>query len=96
MVEALPAVTVPPSRLNAGLSFASAAAVFSARGPSSCATFSGSPLRCGTSTGTISRANSPASRAATARRCDSAAKASCASRVIPCFSTTSSAVIPMW
>ena len=47
---ALPAVTVPPSRLNAGFNLASDSTVLSPRGPSSTAKRIGSPYRCGTST----------------------------------------------
>ena len=51
--EALPAVTVPPWRNGVG-SLASASSVVSARGCSSLSTTTGSPLRCGIVTGTIS------------------------------------------
>ena len=65
----LPAVTLPPSR-KAGRSAASASRDVSARGVSSVSTRTPT---CGfaTSTGTISFANRPSSRAAIARRCDS-------------------------
>ena len=64
--EALPAVIVP-SFLNAGLSAASASAVVPGRIPSSRATTTGSPLRCGISTGTTSSARRPSLQAASAR-----------------------------
>ncbi len=83
MVEALPGVTVPPSRLKAGRSLARPARVASARGPSSRDTVTGSPLGWGTSTGTTSRAKAPASQAATALRWLSTAKASWSSRDTP-------------
>ena len=64
-VEALPAVTVPPSR-KTGRSFAIFSSEASGRGPSSASTVTVSrPF--GASIGTISSANSPASAAATAR-----------------------------
>ena len=50
-----------------GLSLARPSAVVSARGPSSRDTVTGSPLRCGTATGTTSASNLPASQAAAAR-----------------------------
>ena len=92
--EALPAVTVPPSR-KAGRSRASASAVESARGCSSRVTTTGSPFRCGTGIGTIWESNRPASMAAIARRCDSSAKASCRSRLTFQRSATFSAVSPI-
>ena len=91
--DELPAVTVPPDR-NAGRSRASPSGVTSGRGCSSRETISGSPLRWGTSTGTISASNRPSDMAWAARRWLSAAKASCSSRVIPCRSATISAVSP--
>jgi hypothetical protein len=53
-----PAVTVPSAE-NAGRSLASVSAVVSGRTPSSSVTMSGSPLRCGTGTGTISPSKNP-------------------------------------
>ena len=64
---ALPAVTVPPSFWNAGLSLASASALVSLRGASSAETVVGPPFP-GTWTGTISALNLPASVAAIAFR----------------------------
>jgi hypothetical protein len=92
--EALPAVTVPPAS-NAGLSFANPSSETSGRACSSTLNSTVS-LRCLTSTGTTSCSNRPASIAATARRCDSTANASCASRDIPWDLARFSAVTPMW
>ena len=78
-VDELPAVMVPPSR-NAGRNAASRSSDPSARGPSSEWTVTGSPFGCGTSTVTSSASKRPPSRASTARRCDSSAKASWSSR----------------
>ena len=47
-------------------------------------------------TGTISSLKRPDSIAATARFCDSKARASCSSRLMPYSSATFSAVIPIW
>ena len=69
-----------PSAENAGRSLASVSAVVSGRMPSSSVTSTGSPLRCGTGTGTISSSNTPFFIAAAARPCDAAEKASCSSR----------------
>ena len=65
--EALPAVTTPPSLKN-GLSFAIDSRLASRRGHSSVSTTTGSPLRCGMTTGTISSLKRPLSMAATALR----------------------------
>jgi hypothetical protein len=65
MPGALPAVTVPPSGWKAGLSFASASALVSARGASSLSIVVG-PYLPGTVTGTISSSNAPDSWAAIA------------------------------
>ena len=64
--EALPAVTVPPSFLKGVPSFASVSMVVPARGCSSVSTMTGSPLRCGIVTATISLASLPFRCAATA------------------------------
>jgi hypothetical protein len=64
---ALPAVTVPPSFRNTGLSRASDSALVSLRGASSAAKDVGPPLP-GTCTARISSLNFPASAAATALR----------------------------
>ena len=64
--DALPAVTVPPSLRNGVDSFASASIVVSPRGCSSLSTTTGSPLRCGIVTGTISLARRPLACAAAA------------------------------
>jgi hypothetical protein len=76
--EALPAVTVPPLRKGVG-SFARPSSVVSARGCSSRSTTTGSALRCGMVTGTISP-EAARSGAATARCCERSAKASWSSR----------------
>ena len=80
--DALPAVMVP-SASNAGRSPPRLSAVVPGRTPSSVSTTSGSPLRCGTDTLTISSAKRPSFWAADARSCDAAAKASWRSRVMP-------------
>ena len=95
MPELLPAVTDPPSRLNAGRSLASASADVSARGCSSRLTTVTSPFRPATSTGTIWSSKRPASIAATARCWLSSANASCRSRLTPHRSATFSAVSPI-
>jgi len=101
--ELLPAVT-EPFAANTGFSFASPSSVVSARRPSSWVMvrvlMSISPVaRFGnfsiTSTGVISSARSPFSMAAAARRCDSTANASCASRLIFHCCATFSAVRPI-
>ncbi|KWV87677.1 hypothetical protein PFLmoz3_02614 [Pseudomonas fluorescens] len=94
-LEALPAVTLP-SFLNAGLSLARDSAVVPARGCSSTAKATGSPLRWGIRIGVISSAKRPASIAAAAFCWEAAAKASWASRLMPYLSTRFSAVMPMW
>ena len=78
--EAEPAVMVP-SLLNAGRSLPSDSTVVSARTPSSAVTTIGSPLRCGTVTGTTSSSKTPFFQASAARWCERAANASCSSRV---------------
>ncbi len=78
--EADPAVIVP-SGSNAGRSFASDSAVVSPRTPSSAVTVTGSPLRCGTSTGASSASKTPLAAAFAASWCDRAAKASWSARV---------------
>jgi hypothetical protein len=82
----LPAVTVPFSGSNAGLSSASFSIVVPGRGPSSRAT---SP------TGTISASKWPLSRASTARFCECIAHSSCASRLTLQRRATFSAVRPI-
>jgi len=89
--EALPAVMLPPRRNSAGRR-ASFSAVVSGRGCSSRSTTSASPLRCGTSTGTISSAMRPDSIASRARICERSAKASWSRRSMWCSSATFSAV----
>ena len=92
--EALPAVTRPPSGLNAGRSFASDSFVVPARGPSSVSTMIVSFFFL-TSIGTISSLNLPASRAAQAFCWLLAANSSSSSLVMPHLSQMFSAVIPM-
>ncbi len=58
-------------------------AVESGRTPSSAPMTMGSPFRWGMTTGASSASKRPAAAAAPARRCDSAANSSCASRVRP-------------
>ena len=65
--EALPAVTVP-SAFTTGLSLFKPSKVVEARGCSSVSTITGSPLRCGITTGMISWAKKPLA-CATAVRC---------------------------
>jgi hypothetical protein len=74
--DELPAVTVPRT-WNAGFSFASASSDVSRRGPSS---VSKVMVWFGTTSGTISSLNRPASIAAIALRWLSSANASCSSR----------------
>mmetsp|Transcript_18415 Transcript_18415/g.58713 ORF Transcript_18415/g.58713 Transcript_18415/m.58713 type:complete len:226 (-) Transcript_18415:534-1211(-) len=95
MPDALPAVTVP-SFLNAARSLPSFSAVAPGFGNSSLSKMMGSPFRCGMETGQISSAKRLSAMALAARACDSAAKASCSSRVRPYFSAMFSAVMPMW
>ena len=82
--EALPAVMVP-SLSKAGFRAPSVSAVVPGRTPSSTSTSSGSPLRWGTCTGTISSASRPSLAAAAAFSWLAAAKASWRSREIPAF-----------
>ena len=91
----LPAVTVPSFMI--GPSLASDAGVESARIPSSRSKVSGSPRRCGTSTGTTSSANFPSAQAAAARDWLRAAYASAASRPMPdCLARFSAvSIIPL-
>mmetsp|Transcript_662 Transcript_662/g.796 ORF Transcript_662/g.796 Transcript_662/m.796 type:complete len:206 (+) Transcript_662:412-1029(+) len=96
--DEFPAVVLPPF-LNAGLSFANPSTVVPARGPSSFETTTSFSLPSLSSmvtfTGTISLSNLPSFWACSARLCDSAAMASCSSRVIPYRSATVSLVIPI-
>jgi hypothetical protein len=80
---------------NAGLSLARISIVVPGRMNSSCSTRVGSPRFCGISTGTISSASRPDSRAAAAFCCDRIANASWSSRVMPYCPATFSAVSPM-
>ena len=95
MPDALPAVTVPPSFLNAGCISASFSTVVPGLTCSSVSTVT-SPLRVFLTIGTICSLKRPSSIAAAARRCDSAASSSCSSRVMFHFSARFSAVTPMW
>ena len=89
--HALPAVTVPPSGLKAGLSSASFSSVVPGRGPSSRVT----SVPSGVVTATISRSKWPPSRAATARFWEIAAHSSCDSRLTLQRCATFSAVCPI-
>ena len=93
--EALPAVTVPPSRRKLGRSFCSTSKVVPCLGYSSAST-TVSPLRPGTLTATISSLKRPAFWAASAFCCEAAANLSWSIRVICHFCATFSAVLPMW
>ena len=86
----MPAVTVPFSGSNTGLSSASFSIVVPGRGPSSRDT---SPS--GVLTATISGSKWPDSRAATARFCEVTAHSSCASRLTLQRLATFSAVSPI-
>ncbi len=79
--EEEPAVIVP-SPSNAGRSAARDSTVVSGRMPSSSVNITGSPLRCGIATGTISASKIPFFLAAAARWWERAATASCSSRVM--------------
>ncbi len=94
MLEALAAVMVP-SFENAGLSEANLVGS-PLEGPSSCFTSSGSPLRCGTLTASISASNIPSFWAASARRKLSFEKSSCCSRVNLYSAAHLSPQVPMW
>ena len=91
--EELPAVTIP-SFLNAGRSFARPSAVIPALGPSSVSNTTVSFFFL-ISTGTISSLNLPSALAFSHFCWLFAANASSSSRVIPYFSQTFSAVIPI-
>ncbi len=88
--QALPAVTVPPSR-NTGLSWDRPSRVVPGRGPSSLVT----TVPSARVTGMISRSKNPDSWAATARVWDWRANSSCSSRLTFLYSATFSAVWPM-
>ena len=72
-----------PSLSNAGFRPPSESMVVSARTPSSFFTMTGSPLRWGTPTSTISSASLPEAIAAAARWFDFIAASSCCSREMP-------------
>ncbi len=88
--QALPAVTVPPSR-KTGCKAASPSSVVLGRGPSSLVTTVPSERV----TGMISRSKKPFSWEATARVCDSSANSSISCRDTFSYSATFSAVCPM-
>ncbi len=88
--QALPAVTVPPSR-KTGFSWDSPSSVVLGRGPSSLVT----TVPSGSVTGMISRSKKPFSCDSTARVCDSSANSSISSRPTFSYSATFSAVWPM-
>ena len=77
--DAEPAVIVP-FLSKAGRSLPSDSAVVSPRMPSSWLTTTGSPLRCGISTGTTSSSKTPFFQAAAARWWERAENSSCSSR----------------
>ena len=91
--EELPAVTLPPTGLNAGGSFASDSGVVS-RGCSS-RVKSTSPFLPGTFTATVSASKRPSAIARAARSWLRIAKASCSSRPILYCSASVSAVSPI-
>jgi len=93
MPDELPGWTVP-SALNTGRSFARLSWRTPSRGCSSRSSVTGS-FRPGTSTGNVSRSNRPSARARSQRCCVVTAHSSCSSRVMPCISTSVSAVRPM-
>ena len=95
MPEALPAVTVP-ALSNAGRRPDKASRLVLRLTYSSVSNTTGSPLRWGITTGTISSLNLPASWAAAAFCWLAMAKASCWARVISFSLATFSAVMPMW
>ena len=95
MPDALPAVT-PPALSKAGRRPASTSALVLRLMNSSASKTTGSPFLCGMVTPTISSLKRPASCAAAAFICDASASASWASRVMPYFLATFSAVMPMW
>ena len=84
-----------PSLSKAGFSAPSDSAVVPGRTPSSVSTSSGSPLRWGTCTGTISSARRPSLAAAAAFSWLAAAKASCRSREMPTLALCCSVERPM-
>ncbi|MNT05666.1 hypothetical protein D3C72_1402940 [compost metagenome] len=93
--EALAAVTVP-ALSKAGFRPDRLSSVAPWRTNSSVLNATGSPLRCGISTGTISSSKRPAFWAASALFWEPTANSSCASRVMPYSLATFSAVMPMW
>ena len=95
MPEALAAVT-DPSFANAGFRPATESSVVPALMNSSAANATGSPLRCGIITGTISSLNLPAFCAASALFWLATANSSCCAREISYCLATFSAVVPMW
>ena len=88
--QALPAVTVPPSR-NTGFRLDRPSSVVPGRGPSSLVT----TVPSGRVTGMISRSKNPFSWDSTARVCERSANSSISSRVTFSYSATFSAVWPM-
>ena len=94
MPDALPAVTVPFSFWNTGFSFVKSSALASRRTCSSVSNAT-SLLRADRDRQDLIL-EAPFRDRARARRCDSSASASCASREMPYFAATFSAVTPMW
>src|SRR5690606_20706309 len=93
LIEEELAAVMLPSFLKAGRR----AGIFSMLQRPGCSSvsYTTSPLRPATVTGTISALKAPSATACWARRTDSAAKASCCSRLKPNFSTHSSPNTPM-
>ena len=89
-----PAVMVP-SLANAGRSLPRLSAVVSERMPSSSLNTTGSPLRCGISTGTTSSSKTPFFQASAARWCDRAENASWSSREMPSSALQASVSAPI-
>ena len=81
---------------RAGRSAANDSRLVSDLMPSSRSKINGSPLRCGTSTGTTSSASRPASHASIARRCERSDHASWSARSRPSSRLTMSVPSPMW
>ena len=93
--EALPAVTEPPSFLNAGLSLLMSSSLASMRTCSSVSNIT-VPLRPTSGTGTICSLKRPCAMACCARRWLSSAASSCCARLMSNCAATFSAVTPMW
>src|SRR6195952_1166646 len=93
--EDVPAVTVPPFGLKAGLRAARLSRVVSGRMVSSKSYIFRKPFSSYPCIGMISSLKLPSPVACCARRCERTPKASCASRVMPCILASISAVRPI-